>query len=174
MAVDVQNRAAVYKLRARPFVIAAAVFALDRVTKLIIERTVSLYDVYHVIPGLFQIVKTHNKGIAFGIFNDGSAESAGVILIAFSLAILAFIASLLWQSVRLMEQEHWTMRLGLALILGGALGNVYDRVFLGSVTDFLDFYWHGHHFPVFNAADSAITVGAGLLLLNLWRPKKKA
>ena len=153
--------------RAKPFAAAGAVFALDRLTKLVIERYVSQYDTYSVIPGLFQIVHTRNKGIAFGIFNDGASESTSVILILFSLAILAFIAAILWQSARMVEKEHWSMRLGLALILGGALGNVWDRILRGSVTDFLDFYWRDAHFPVFNMADSAITVGAGLLLLNL-------
>jgi signal peptidase II len=156
------------------FLVAGAVFALDRATKLLIERTVSLYETLPVIPGLFQIVHTRNKGIAFGIFNDGSGESTSVILILFSLVILGFIASLLWQSAGSVDKEHWSMRLALALILAGALGNVYDRIMRGSVTDFLDFYWRGTHFPAFNVADSAITVGAGLLLLNLWRPKRAA
>ena len=154
--------------RLKPFIASGAVFALDRVTKLVIEKYVSQYDTYRVIPGLFQIVHTRNKGIAFGIFNDGASESTSVVLILSSLAILGFIAAILWQSARLVEKEHWTMRLGLALILGGALGNVWDRILRGSVTDFLDFYWRDAHFPVFNVADSAITVGAGLLLLNLW------
>jgi signal peptidase II len=154
------------------FVVVGAVFALDRATKFAIERLVSLYDTYPVIPGFFQIVHTRNKGIAFGIFNDGAAESTSIILIVFSLVILGFIASLLWQSAGTIGKEHWTMRVGLALILAGALGNVFDRIVHGSVTDFLDFYWRGTHFPVFNVADSAITVGAALLLLNLWKPKR--
>jgi len=172
MVLDAQRHRTVY-VKVQPFLIAAAVFALDRVSKLVIGHYVSLYDTYAVIPGLFQIVQTRNKGIAFGIFNNGAAESASVVLILFSLAILGFIGSLLWQSVRLAEKEHWTMRLGLALILGGAFGNVYERIVHGFVTDFLDFYWHAAHFPVFNAADSAITIGAGLLLINLWKPKRK-
>lgn len=154
------------------FLMVGVVFALDRGTKFLIEREVSQYDTYTVIPGFFQIVHTRNKGIAFGIFNDGAAESTSVILIVFSLLILGFIASLLWQSAGMIEKEHWSMRVGLALILAGALGNVYDRIVHGSVTDFLDFYWRRTHFPVFNVADSAITIGASLLLLNLWKPKR--
>jgi len=157
--------------RYRPFIVAGAVVALDRVTKLIIERNVTTYDVYTVIPGFFEIVHTQNRGIAFGLFNEGATDTSAIVLIVFSLIILGFIASLLWHYSRVIESEHWTLRYGLALILGGAVGNVLDRIMHGSVTDFLDFF-HGHwHFPIFNVADSAITVGAGLLLLNLWVAK---
>jgi len=158
--------------RYRPYALSAAIFVLDRLTKWWIESHVSFYDVYKVIPGFFQIVHTQNRGIAFGIFNDGASESSSLILIVFSVVILGFISALLWHYARSIENEHWTLRYGLALVLGGAVGNVFDRIARGAVTDFLDFYWGHWHFPSFNVADSAITIGAGLLLLNLWASKK--
>lgn len=154
--------------RSIPFLVAAIIFVLDRVSKAWIEANVEFWETHAVIPGFFQIVHTRNKGIAFGIFNDsGSALGTG-LLVAFSVAILAFVFRLLWRQSHALRGEHWTLVLALSLVLGGAMGNVYDRLRFGSVTDFLDFYWGTAHFPVFNLADSAITVGAGLLLLNLW------
>lgn len=159
--------------RLLPYLLSGAIFFIDRLTKLVIEKRVEFYDIYPVIPGFFQIVHTQNRGIAFGLFNDGATQASSGILILFSLVILGFIAALLWHAGRAMLAEHWTLRYGLASILGGALGNVYDRLaHQGSVTDFLDFYWGRTHFPVFNIADSAITIGAGLLLINMWAPKK--
>lgn len=148
-----------------PFSVTAAVVALDRATKHLIETRMDAWDVYHVIPRLLQIVHTRNEGIAFGFF----AESGGnTLLIAFSVAVLALVSWMLWTACRTPALEHWTMRAALGLVLGGAAGNLYDRVVFGSVTDFLDFYVGRSHFPVFNVADSAITVGATLLLVNLW------
>jgi signal peptidase II len=160
--------------RLRPFLLSGAILAIDRLTKLVIEKKVEFYDIIPVIPGFFQIVHTQNRGIAFGLFNDGATAARSSVLILFSLVILGFIAALLWHAGRAAQDEHWTLRYGLASILGGALGNIYDRVaHQGSVTDFLDFYWGRMHFPVFNIADSAITIGAGLLLINMWSPKKR-
>ena len=159
--------------RFRPYALSAAVLVLDRLTKWWIETHLTFYDIYQVIPGFFQIVHTQNRGIAFGIFNDGATDSSSLALIVFSLLILGFISAMLWHYSHTVEREHWTLRYGLGMVLGGALGNVFDRVFHGAVTDFLDFYWGHWHFPSFNVADSAITVGAGLLLLNLWKPGEK-
>lgn len=151
-----------------PFLVAAIIFALDRASKAWIEANVGFWESHTVIPGFFQIVHTRNKGIAFGIFNDAGSSISTWLLVGFSIAVLIFVFRLLWRQADALHQEHWTMILALALVLGGALGNVYDRLRFGSVTDFLDFYWGSSHFPVFNVADSAITAGAGLLLLNLW------
>jgi signal peptidase II len=89
-------------------------------------------------------------------------------LLVFSLLVMWFIAWMLWTSIKPGSTDHWTNRFGLGLVLGGALGNLHDRLRWGSVTDFLDFYLGSSHFPVFNVADSAITVGAGLLILCIW------
>jgi signal peptidase II len=154
-----------------PFGIAALVFALDRLTKWMIERSVSVWDTIVVIPGFFQIVHTKNRGAAFGIFADSSSEWRTLILIGLSIAVMIFIAGLLIQSMKGSEQQQAAQRVALGLVLGGALGNVYDRVVMGSVTDFLEFFLGEYRFPAFNVADSAITVGAGLLILDIWRSR---
>jgi signal peptidase II len=159
--------------RYRPFLMAGAIVLLDRVTKWWIENRVSEYDAFTVIPRFFQIVHTRNRGIAFGLFNDGAAEGTSVVLIVLSLAILGFVGSMLWHYSAQLGREHWTLRYGLGAILGGAVGNIHDRIVFGSVTDFLDFFWGAQHFPAFNVADSAITCGAGLLLLNLLAAPKE-
>jgi signal peptidase II len=154
-----------------PFGIAGVVFALDRLTKWIIEINVSPWDTIVVIPEFFQIVHTKNRGAAFGIFADSSSEWRTLILIGLSVAVMIFIASLLIQSVRGSAQQHALHKVALGLVLGGALGNIYDRVAMGSVTDFLEFFIGEHRFPAFNVADSAITVGAGLLIIDIWRTR---
>lgn len=160
-------------VRWRPFVLAALIVLVDRVTKYLIETRVDFWEEIPVIPGLFQIVHTRNTGIAFGMFQGEGGESS-VLLVIFSLVVMGFIGTLLWNASKDVAREHWTLRYGLGLVLGGAVGNLYDRIFLGSVTDFFDFFYGRHHFPVFNVADSAITVGAGLLILNLWAGRTRA
>lgn len=150
-----------------PFLISAAVIVLDRLSKHRIETQFRAWDVVAVIPGFFQIVHTRNTGIAFGMFGENGSAGQWV-LIAFSIAVMALVVSLLWTACKPASREHWTLRAALGSVLGGAAGNLYDRVVFGSVTDFLDFYWGPHHFPIFNLADSAITCGAGLLILHLW------
>jgi signal peptidase II len=159
-------------MRRWPFALAAAVIVADRVSKRIIEAHVSDWEIIRVIPGLFQIVHARNAGIAFGIFSEQGSGGGRLLLVAFSLAVMALVGNLLWGACR-NAKEHWTLAAALALVLGGAAGNLYDRVVFGSVTDFLDFYWQAHHFPVFNLADSAITIGAGLLLVNLWAVRQR-
>jgi signal peptidase II len=159
-----------------PFLAAVAVILLDRGTKYLIEMKVTPWDVLPVIPGLFQIIHTRNTGIAFSMFADNQGEHGKWLLIVFSLAVLGLVGNLLWTACKPESQEHWTLRAALGLVMGGAMGNLYDRIIFGSVTDFLDFFWGHSHFPIFNLADSAITVGAGLLLINLWlirRPAEK-
>ena len=148
-----------------PFAVMAAVALLDRATKYLIETRVEAWDVHSVIPGFFQIVHARNEGIAFGLFSDTGSNK---LLIGFSVAILMLVGWMLWAACRTPSLEHWTMRAALGFVMGGALGNLYDRVAFGSVTDFLDFYLGRSHFPIFNVADSAINVGAALLLINLW------
>ncbi len=150
-----------------PFLISLAVVLLDRATKHWIETQFRPWDVVTVISGFFQIVHTRNSGIAFGMLG-GTGKPGQWLLIVFSLCVMALVVSLLWTSSKPASQEHWTLRAALGCVLGGAIGNLYDRLVFGSVTDFLDFYWGVHHFPVFNVADSAITCGAALLILHLW------
>ncbi len=150
-----------------PFLISLGVVVLDRASKHWIETQFRAWDVVSVIPGVFQIVHTRNTGIAFGLLG-GNGPAGKWLLIGFALAIMALVLSLLWTASRPATREHWTLRAALGFVLGGAAGNLYDRIVFGSVTDFLDFYTGIHHFPIFNVADAAITCGAGLLILHLW------
>jgi signal peptidase II len=155
-----------------PLAIAGAVYALDRVTKLWIEANVPLFGSFNVIPGFFDIVHTKNPGAAFGMFADSSHPLRTFMLVGVSLAVLVFIAYSLLRPGKSGVATTKTTIMGLTLVLGGALGNVYDRVMFGEVTDFLEFYSGSWRFAAFNVADSAITVGAGLLILDMWLTRK--
>ncbi len=155
--------------RWKAYGLSAAVFAVDRVTKAVIEARVSAFDVHPVIPGFFDIVHSQNRGVAFGLMNDSTSAWRTVVLIVFSAAALLLVAGLLWKASRL---DRWTAA-GLALVLGGAAGNLFDRILWGRVTDFLEFYIGDLHWPTFNVADSCIVIGSGLLLLELLRPKRQ-
>ncbi len=163
-------------MRYWPYALSVLIVLLDRASKHIIEVTFSAWDTVRVIPGFFQIVSARNTGMAFSLF-DSSEGRTSPFLVAFTVAVMGVVAWLLWQSIRSSaegsEHGHWSFRLALGLILGGAAGNLYDRLIFGSVTDFLDFYWGPAHFPVFNLADSAITCGAIIVMLNLWLVQPK-
>ena len=157
-------------LRLKAYTVALLVVAIDRLTKWIVETHVSAMDTYRVIPGFFDIVHSENRGVAFGIFNDSSSEWRTGLLIMLALAAVVFVSAMLWRPDRLDRSSFW----GLALILGGAAGNVFDRIMWDRVTDFLDFYLGTYHWHTFNIADSAIVIGSGLLLIDLLRPKRQA
>lgn len=155
--------------RAKAFGIAAAVFALDRITKLWIERTVSFTADVKIIPGFFSIVHSENRGVAFGVFNDTESEWRTIALIGLSVAAVIWVGIVLWRSRHLEPMPAWAF----ALVLGGAAGNLFDRALSGRVTDFLLFYIGNLAWPSFNVADSAIVIGCGLLLLEQFRPKRR-
>jgi len=161
-------------VRLRSAAIVAAVVLLDRVTKLYIRMRVSTSDIFPVIPGFFNIVHTENPGAAFGIFADADARWRSLVLVGVSLVVLSIIGTMLSRPTKMGVPDSPLLRVGLSLVFGGALGNVWDRAFDGTVTDFLQFFFGSYEFPSFNAADSAITIGAGLLLLDLWRSKQTA
>ena len=122
-----------------------------------------------MIPGFFEIVHSENDGAAFGLFAGSGSEWHSVVLIGFSVIALIALTAMLWRSSRLDRRTA----IALALILGGALGNVFDRVRAGWVTDFLLFYIGRYQWPAFNAADSAIVIGSGLLLLDFLKLKRE-
>ena len=153
-----------------PFVIAAVVFVLDRITKGSIKSHYSLTDMTAVIPGLLNIVHTENPGIAFGMLANSSGAWRDIVLIGFSVVVLIAISTIL---LRPSGPQDWLLRTALACVLGGALGNLYDRIVNGTVTDFIEVHAGPHYFPAFNVADSAITVGACLLLLDMWWAKER-
>lgn len=153
--------------RFRSVAIVAAVVLFDRVTKLYIRAHVSPMDLFPVIPGFFNIVHTENPGAAFGFMADLNPEWRGILLLAVSVVVMLVIGTLLFRLT-----SNSLLQVGLALVLGGALGNAWDRLARGMVTDFLQLFFGWYEFPSFNVADSAITVGASLLLIDLWRTKK--
>ena len=162
-------------IRARifPFALAAGVVVLDRITKGIIKSNVGLWErPLEVIPGFLKIVHTENPGIAFGLLADSAGPWRSILLIGFSILVLAGIAIVLILGDRGVAHSV-LMRTGLASVLGGAFRNLYDRVVHGTVTDFIEVHAGSHYFPAFNVADSAISVGAALLLLDMWLAKEK-
>ena len=157
-------------LRLKAYGTAALVLALDRLTKWLIETRVSFFDTHKVIPGFFDIVRSENSGVAFGLFSDSASQWRTLLLVLLSLAAVVGVAILLWRPERLDRLSRW----GFALILGGAAGNVVDRILYGRVTDFLLFYIRDYQWPAFNVADSAIVIGSVLLAVGLLRPKTQA
>lgn len=143
--------------------IALVVVLLDRWTKRLVAQRISLYTHIQVIPGFFRLTHTENTGAAFSLFADSAAPWKTGLLIAFSGIALVVVSVLLWKN----ERAQVTTGVGLALIMGGALGNLWDRLARGRVIDFLLFYCKRYQWPVFNLADSAIVVGAGLLVLEI-------
>ncbi len=150
-------------MRKYHFLIALLVIALDRVTKWTIAHRLSLHDSIPVIPGFFRIIHAENPGAAFGIFADSPSQWKVALLIAFSIIALLIVSLLLWKN----SHRLTTTGIGLALILGGAVGNLWDRLVSRHVVDFLLFYIGPHQWPAFNVADSAIVVGAGLLVFEI-------
>ena len=144
-------------------VIAIAAILLDRVTKVIIEHTLPSNDSVNVIPGCFQITHVHNRGAAFGLFADSTSVWRTALLVGFSTIALGVVAYLLWKS----DHSLPSTAIGLSMILGGAVGNLWDRVARGQVTDFLHFYIGEHVWPDFNVADSCIVIGAILLMVEI-------
>lgn len=155
--------------RLKAYGLSALVFVADRLTKSIIEAHVSPFDVHTVIPGFFDIVHSQNRGVAFGLMNDSPSPWRTILLIAFSAGALLLVAGLLWKASR---WDRWTA-CGLALVLGGAAGNLFDRIMWGRVTDFLEFYIGNWHWPTFNLADSCVVIGSALLLLELLKPGRQ-
>ena len=140
--------------------IAFSIVALDRLTKWTVASRITLHDGITVIPNFFRIVHVENPGAAFGLFAESSSQLRLAFLICFSLLALVIVGWMLWKN------SHAASVTGtaLALILGGALGNLWDRALVGHVTDFLELHVGSYYWPSFNVADSAIVVGAVLLV----------
>ena len=154
--------------RFAPFLLAVGAFLIDRLTKWIIRVHVTLWDNIVVIPGFFSIVHAENRGAAFGFLSESTSPLRTAFLVGVSGVVMLLICYALWNPGRVGLGDGWISRCGLACILGGAAGNLFDRMTSGTVTDFLEFYFGSYQFPAFNAADTAITVGAGLLLMEMW------
>jgi signal peptidase II len=151
-------------MRKYHIIIAGGVVLLDRLTKWLVSQNITLHDSMDVIPGVFRLTHVQNQGAAFGLFSESPSEFKVAMLILFSVAALAVVSALLWKNGNAMN----TTAFALSLVAGGAMGNLWDRIASGRVIDFLDFYLGSHHWPAFNVADSAIVVGALLLLSEIF------
>ena len=150
--------------------IALLIVVLDRVTKLWIVAHIKMGHAIDVIPKVFRLTHVLNTGAAFSMFESSpSPVLVRNLLIGFSLLAVAVVLVLLWKIGRSVTMTS----IALAFILGGAVGNLYDRIRLQYVVDFLEVHIFSYHWPDFNVADSAIVVGACLLLLEMMRPQSK-
>ncbi len=145
------------------FLIAAIVLLLDRLTKKAVAGNIALHDSVVIIPGFFRLTHVQNTGAAFGLFAESAAQWKVGALVMFSVLALIVVSALLWKN----SHAFSTTTIGLSLILGGAMGNLWDRMFTGHVVDFLDLYVGSYHWPAFNVADSAIVIGAILLVSEI-------
>jgi signal peptidase II len=139
------------------------IVAVDQLTKALVRATVPLHESVTVIPGLIDFTHVRNTGAAFGILNLAEFPFKTVLISVIATAALIgvgiYAASL--------AHHQRVARIGLALIIGGAAGNLLDRLVAGSVVDFVDVYWHTYHFWAFNIADSAISVGVAIMILDM-------
>ncbi len=152
-----------------PFVatVVAGVVILDQITKWWIRDTLPLYSSFAIIPDLFNITHVRNPGGAFNLL----AQSHDQFRVPFFLAMTAVAIGALIYFLRELSERQRVLTFAVAGVLGGALGNLIDRVSLGEVVDFLDVYWGAYHWPAFNVADSFITVGVVVLLVHsVFRP----
>lgn len=139
--------------------------AADQLSKWWVQTSLALYEVREVIPGFFNLVYYTNSGAAFGLLAGESTAWRQIFFVG--VALLALVLLLLLY--RQLRGQGRLARYSLVLIAAGAVGNLIDRVRFGEVTDFLDFYWGSYHWPAFNVADCAITVGVAIFLLASWR-----
>lgn len=139
--------------------IAGLVVIIDQITKYLILQTIPLYETITVIPGFFDLTHLQNPGAAFGIFAKHHSNLRQIFLIAASLAAVVLI---FYFYVNMKHQFRLIM-IGFSLILGGAVGNLFDRFRMGRVVDFIDIYIGNYHWPAFNVADSAISIGVAIL-----------
>jgi signal peptidase II len=143
--------------------LAIAIVALDQISKALVRELLPLHDSVMLVPGLVNFTHVRNTGAAFGLLNAVDIPFKPVLMTLIAVVALAAIALYAWRST----SDEPASRIGLVLILSGAVGNLIDRVTAGHVVDFVDVYWRDYHFWAFNVADSAITVGAVLLIVDM-------
>jgi signal peptidase II len=145
----------------------AIIVIADQITKQIVDRAMPLYHSIPVIDGFFNLTYIRNTGAAFGIFSGSAAAFRLPFLIIFSLIAIGFIVTML----RRLKRDQTGLITALSFILGGAIGNLIDRIVYGEVIDFLDLYWGRYHWPAFNLADSFITIGVVITIYYLIKAK---
>jgi signal peptidase II len=147
----------------RLFIIAGLVLIFDQITKAIVLEAMPLYDSITIIPGFFNLTHIHNPGGAFGFLARQSSSVRHVVFIFLSSVAMCVI----FYFYRRTPRSHPLLASGFALIMGGAIGNLIDRIRFEKVVDFLDFYIGKYHWPAFNVADSAISVGIGIFIYHI-------
>jgi len=152
------------------YLVVAAVIAADQVTKAWILNSFQLYEMKEIIPGLFNLVYVQNTGAAFSMLANVDSPWRHYFFLGVGTIALVGLTIAYYK----LKQTHRLYGVALALIAGGAAGNLIDRVRLGAVVDFLDFYVGSYHWPAFNVADSAICIGAGVfLIINILETRNK-
>jgi signal peptidase II len=141
------------------------ILLLDQITKFYVDSSMRLHESIPVIQGFFNITYVRNPGAAFGFLADASPLFRSIFFVAVTVLAIILVVHYIWKS----RAEEPFLTFALALILAGAVGNLIDRVRLGEVIDFLDVYIGSYHWPAFNVADSAISVGAVILFIELTR-----
>jgi signal peptidase II len=150
-------------MRRLELVIALSVVVLDQWTKSLVRGQLELHDSIEVVAGWLSLTRVHNSGAAFGMLNSADFPFKTVVLMVVAGGALAGVA---WYAATLPD-ENRVARIGIAGVLGGAIGNLIDRATVGYVLDFVDAYWGNWHFWAFNVADAAISVGVVLMLLDV-------
>ncbi|MBX9915603.1 MAG: signal peptidase II [Pseudomonadaceae bacterium] len=146
------------------------VFVLDQVTKVYFEDTLSLYQQIVLIPDYFSWTLAYNTGAAFSFLADADGWQRWFFA---AIALVVSVVLVVW--LKRLKSYETRLAIALALVLGGALGNLFDRVAYGHVIDFILVHWQNRwYFPAFNLADSAITLGAAMLVLDMFKPQKSA
>jgi signal peptidase II len=138
------------------------IVCLDQVSKALVQQSMGLHETRPLVDGFLSLTHVRNRGAAFGLLSDADIPFQAALFAIVSVAALVAIAVYAFR----LPPKSTLPRAGMALILAGAVGNLIDRALLGFVIDFIDVYWRSHHWPAFNVADSAITVGVALLLLD--------
>ena len=142
------------------------IVVLDQVTKAVIRRALAVHESVTIVPGLLDFTHVRNTGAAFGFLNAVDFPLKTTVIAVVATAALVGVA--LYAAG--LAHDQLLARLGLALIIGGAGGNLIDRLLAGSVVDFVDVYWHSWHFWAFNVADSSITIGVAVMILDMLAP----
>ena len=147
--------------------IAAVGIIVDQITKVIVDRSMQLYDSIPIVENFFHLTYVRNRGAAFSFLSNASWRLPFFITVSFIAAIVILVA------FRKLRDDQKLAHTSLALIFSGAVGNLIDRIRLGEVIDFLDAHWYRHHWPAFNIADSLICVGVFLLAIDLYLEEKR-
>ena len=151
------------------FTYAPVIIILDQLVKIYVDKSMYLYQSIEVLENFFHITYVRNKGAAFGILSDANES----LRIPFFLTVSAIAIAVILYTIYTHQEESQLFPVSMALILGGAIGNMIDRIRLGEVIDFVDVHWYNHHWPAFNVADSAISIGVTLLIINILFEHKK-